>query len=40
MLSLHCPLLFSLIFEGRAPDYVLTRLLCVCKESPCPAPPA
>lgn len=34
------PLLFGLVFSGRAPDYVLTRLLRACRHEPCPAPPA
>jgi hypothetical protein len=31
-------LLFGLVFEGRAPDFTLTRLLRACRESPCPLP--
>lgn len=33
-------LIFGLVFSGRAPDYVLTRLLRPCRHDPCPAPPA
>jgi hypothetical protein len=33
-------LIFGLLFDGRAPDYVLTRLLGACRQDPCPAPPA
>ena len=33
-------LIFGLVFSGRAPDYVLTRLLRACRHDPCPAPPA
>jgi len=33
-------LIFGLVFSGRAPDYVLTRLIRACRHDPCPAPPA